>query len=125
MLDEVILLGGSGHALVVAETAILSNLKLAGYAQPQPSSNSPFNLAYLGDEKENLELWISRYRFILGIGDNRDNSHDSRFWGFIPYENVVGTPIVVYWSWDTNMKMSSIVDKLKSIRWSRIGTLID
>ena len=32
------------------------------------------------------------------MGDNRDNSNDSRFWGFVPRENIIGTPVVVYMS---------------------------
>lgn len=36
--------------------------------------------------------------YLFGMGDNRDNSLDSRFWGFIPRENVVGTPMFVYFS---------------------------
>lgn len=41
--------------------------------------------------------------YCFGMGDNRDNSLDSRYWGFIPYDNVIGTPMVVYWSWDPNI----------------------
>jgi signal peptidase I len=37
----------------------------------------------------------------FGMGDNRDESYDSRFWGFIPKENVVGRPMVIYWSFET------------------------
>jgi signal peptidase I len=36
--------------------------------------------------------------YLFGMGDNRDNSLDSRFWGFIPRENIVGTPMFVYFS---------------------------
>ena len=37
----------------------------------------------------------------FGMGDNRDVSYDSRFWGFIPRENVVGRPMFIYWSFQT------------------------
>src|SRR5215831_7358437 len=34
------------------------------------------------------------------LGDNRDDSYDSRYWGFVPTENIVGRPLVIYWSMD-------------------------
>ena len=34
------------------------------------------------------------------MGDNRENSEDSRFWGFVPRDYVVGKPLLVYWSYD-------------------------
>ena len=34
------------------------------------------------------------------LGDNRDDSYDSRYWGFVPRENVVGRPLLIYWSMD-------------------------
>jgi signal peptidase I len=37
---------------------------------------------------------------LFALGDNRDNSLDSRYWGFVPRGNVVGKPVLVYWSYD-------------------------
>lgn len=36
----------------------------------------------------------------FALGDNRDQSSDSRYWGFVPRENIVGTPLFIYWSYD-------------------------
>ena len=73
--------------------------------------------------------------YLFCMGDNRDNSLDSRFWGFVPLDNVVGEPLFVYWSYDapTNEWTSdSLKDRLKfdasilwhfiqKTRWSRTG----
>ncbi len=55
------------------------------------------------------------------MGDNRDNSADSRVWEFLPRGNVVGEAMVIYWSWDSEEKLHRILTK---VRWERIGNLI-
>jgi signal peptidase I len=62
--------------------------------------------------------------YLFGMGDHRDNSLDGRFWGFIPEDNIVGTPMIVYWSWDPELSIFNIVEKIASVRPGRIGTII-
>ena len=38
----------------------------------------------------------------FGMGDDRDISLDSRYWGFIPRENIIGRPLFIYWSFETS-----------------------
>lgn len=75
------------------------------------------------DGKESTTYTVAR-DYVFGMGDNRDNSLDSRFWGFIPEEDVVGTPLIVYWSWDPNISLSHVGEKLSTVRWNRLGTLV-
>jgi len=36
--------------------------------------------------------------YYFALGDNRDSSYDSRYWGFVPRENIIGRPLLIYWS---------------------------
>lgn len=53
------------------------------------------------------------------MGDNRHNSADSRYWGFVPEDHIVGKPIFIWWSHDPDHS------GFKGIRWSRLFTFVD
>ena len=55
------------------------------------------------------------------MGDSRYNSKDSRYWGFVPRENVRGKPLFVYYSYNAD-DSDGPLPMLTDIRWSRIGT---
>ncbi|WP_080507741.1 signal peptidase I [Bryobacter aggregatus] len=73
---------------------------------------------------------------IFALGDNRDESEDSRYWGFVPRENIVGKPLIIYWSYEStreNLSGSPInPDHLKDLalnfftktRWDRSFQLV-
>jgi signal peptidase I len=81
------------------------------------------------DGKPATEYKVQR-DYLWMMGDNRDDSEDSRFWGFAPMDNVVGSGMIIYWSW-YNPPSSGNGDgydpdevQQTHIRWDRIGNLI-
>lgn len=58
-----------------------------------------------------------KYNYYFMMGDNRHNSADSRFWGFVPETNIVGKALFVWMSWDKNA-----TNVLQKVRWSRLFT---
>ena len=73
MLDkEIILVGYSGHAYVVADAILDNGYSIMGYSDKKKASLNPYNLTYLGFEKEtDFVGWLRGASFALGIGDNK------------------------------------------------------
>ena len=68
---------------------------------------------------EDGELIVPQGHYFV-IGDNRDDSLDSRYWGFVPQENIIGRPLVIYWSvqdWDRNPP-SSLSGRLQHLAYA-------
>jgi len=82
---------------------------------------------------EDGELIVPEGSFFV-LGDNRDDSYDSRYWGFVPAENIVGRPLLIYWSMDrTDAALASelpsdrlshlahnVTNLVESLRWRRM-----
>ncbi len=65
------------------------------------------------------EMYEVEKNYFFMMGDNRDNSLDSRFWGFVPEDAIIGKVMVIYWSVEeVNGSFPA------NIRWSRIGTVV-
>ncbi len=68
---------------------------------------------YIGGKPTNKYTFKMDYYFMMG--DNRDNSLDSRFWGFVPEDHIIGTPMIILISFDKDKNLFN-----GGIRWNRI-----
>ncbi len=86
--------------------------------EPYVQHVRPYIDAYADNFPPPPELWAHRHAlpmlrehvrdgevivppgFVFAMGDNRDNSEDSRYWGFVPRENIIGKPVLCWWSYD-------------------------
>ncbi len=81
---------------------------------------------YIDDKP--VSSYVVEQDYYFGMGDNRDMSLDSRYWGFIPRDHILGSPVVCWLSWeiyDENNQEYSFFEKLAHIRWDRIGKFIN
>jgi signal peptidase I len=105
---------------------------LAGIEEAASENNAALWSVDLPSHIQNGEIVVPPNSYFM-MGDNRTQSLDSRFWGFVPRENIVGRPLFIYWSFETpedQMNKTSISDRISFVghillhvfdqtRWSR------
>ena len=99
----------AGAAMPTALSHALSPVESNGVASYRPSRN-------------NWGPIVVPPKHLFMLGDNRDNSRDSRYWGFVPDSLVRGTPLFVYYSFTPDS--GTTAPWLTRIRWSRVGSVV-
>jgi len=75
------------------------------------------------DGKEVNSYTIKKNYYFM-MGDNRDDSADSRFWGLVPRDAVIGEALMIYWSWNPKYSFAQIFKLLGSTRINRIAKIV-
>lgn len=98
------------------------NVSTYGEAIQKYESNEGITIEGNKIKKDGVVLtdYTFKQDYYFMMGDNRHNSADSRFWGFVPYDHVVGKPVFIWMSLDPNKGLFS-----GKIRWSRLFRFID
>ncbi|WP_435415729.1 signal peptidase I [Polaribacter aestuariivivens] len=78
------------------------------------------NDIFINGEKADSYTFKQDYYWLMG--DNRHNSLDARYWGYVPFDHVLGKPVMIWFSWDADAP--TFGEKIKSIRWDRMFTTV-
>lgn len=105
--------GVAGDAVEVRDKKIFINGKQVDDPHAHFEGDDPQGIGLPSRDGYGPRVVPENHIFVMG--DNRDRSYDSRFWGFVNLDDVRGKAFLVYWSWDGADRW---------VRWERLGSLI-
>jgi signal peptidase I len=110
-IKRVVGVGGDTVRIVNKKVYVNGKLQENPYAIYMDPHTNPYN----APQRDNQgPITVPKGKLFM-MGDNRDESNDSRFWGFVDVSAVRGKAFMIYWSWDSNGF---------DVRWKRLGHLI-
>ena len=115
-------IGTPGDTVLIKDKKIFINGKPA--KDKHAHLSAPSILPASDSPRDNFGPIIVPEKHIFVMGDNRDNSYDSRFWGFVDQRDILGKAFILYWSWDIDKPLFSL-ERFTSIRFDRLANLID
>jgi len=72
----------------------------------------------LNESSDPVSSYTFKQDYYWMMGDNRHNSEDSRYWGYVPFDHVVGKPVFIWFSWNSDAK------GIEKVRWERLFTTV-
>jgi signal peptidase I len=106
-------IGVAGDVIEIRDKKVYVNHKLLNHDPGIHTDSYMFPASV--QPRDNFGPIVVPPHSLFVMGDNRDQSYDSRFWGFVDLKAVLGKALIIYWSWDNNTF---------GVRWNRIGHIL-